>query len=57
MFTITDGTGKFEGATGSGDFTSEVNHCDSESPLGNSFKSEWKGVIELVDVENQDDDD
>ena len=48
-FTITDGTGKFAGATGSGTFTSEVNHCDSEFPLGNSFKSKFKGVIELVD--------
>jgi len=48
-FTITDGTGKFEGATGSGTFTSKVNHCDSEFPLGNSFESKFKGVIELVD--------
>ena len=55
-FTITDGTGKFEGATGSGDFTSEVNHCDSEAPLGNSFESKWKGVIELVDVEDEEED-
>jgi hypothetical protein len=47
-FTITDGTGKFAGATGSGTFTSEVNHCDSEFPLGNSFKSKFKGVIELA---------
>ena len=51
-FTITDGTGKFAGATGSGTFTSEVNHCDSEFPLGNSFKSKFKGVIELVDDED-----
>lgn len=48
-FTITDGTGKFEGATGSGTFTSKVNHCDSEFPLGNSFESKFKGVIELAD--------
>ena len=48
-FTITDGTGKFAGATGSGTFTSKVNHCDSEFPLGNSFESKFKGVIELVD--------
>ena len=47
-FTITDGTGKFAGATGSGTFTSEVNHCDSEFPLGNSFKSKFEGVIELA---------
>ena len=49
MFTITDGTGKFEGATGSGTFTSKVNHCDSEFPFGNSFESKFKGVIEFVD--------
>ena len=54
-FTITDGTGKFQDATGSGDFTSEVNHCDSEFPLGNSFESQFKGVIELADVEDEDD--
>ncbi len=48
-FTIVDGTGKFEGATGSGTFTSKVNHCDSEFPLGNSFESKFKGDIELVD--------
>jgi len=48
-FTITDGTGKFEGATGSGTFTSKVNHCDSEFPFGNSFESKFKGVIEFVD--------
>ena len=53
-FTITDGTGKFEDATGSGTFTSKVNHCDSEFPLGNSFESKLKGVIELVDVEDDD---
>ena len=54
MFTITDGTGKFEGATGSGTFTSKVNHCDSEFPFGNSFESKFKGVIELADVEDDD---
>ncbi len=54
-FTITDGTGKFEDATGSGTFTSEVNHCDSEFPLGNSFESKFKGVIELVGDEDEDD--
>ena len=53
-FTITDGTSKFEGATGSGTFTSKVNHCDSEFPLGNSFESKFKGVIELADVEDDD---
>ena len=48
-FTIVDGTGKFAGTTGSGTFTSKVNHCDSEFPLGNSFESKFKGDIELVD--------
>lgn len=56
-FTITDGTGKFEGATGSGIFTSKVNHCDSEFPFGNSFESKFKGVIEFVDDDDDDEDD
>ena len=55
-FTISDGTGKFQDATGSGTFRSAVNHCDSEFPLGNSFESKFKGVIELVDDDDDDDD-
>lgn len=51
-FTVIDGTGRLKGATGSGTFTSEVNHCDPEFPNGNSFQSKFEGVIESVNLGN-----
>jgi len=45
IITITGGTGKKAGATGSGTISGAVDHCDSSAPFGNSFHAEIAALI------------
>lgn len=43
--TVSDGTGKKAGTTGSGTLAGTVNHCDSTAPFGNSFRATMNGAL------------